>query len=291
MQKMPIAELLAEARPRLRSAVFEISAREAPLLLGHLLGWSEAQVRARSDRTVEADVATHYFRLIERRLSGEPVAYLLGQREFYGRDFFVDERVLIPRPETEHIVEVALELTLPSRPKILDIGTGSGCLAITLAAEIPQSRVVAADLSPAALAVMDRNRRRHGSTDQLSDRVLAVGSDLTTSLRLGAFDLVVSNPPYVDRQELPTMSLEVKDYEPHMALFAPGHGGSVIERLLDATHAMRPGAYLLMEIGYDQGEWLTEATTTRSHLDLIELRKDLSGIPRTGVLRRNDSAS
>lgn len=279
---MTIADLLAAAKPRLRAAPFDISPREATLLLGHLLGWSEAQVRARNDRWVEPSLATRYRAWIDRRIEGEPVAYLLQEREFFGRTFFVDDRVLIPRPETEHIVEVALKLPLPSAPRILDIGCGSGCLALTLAAELPSARVVAVDLSAAALAVTDDNRRRH----QLQERVLVAASDLSSGLRLEGFDLVVSNPPYIDPAERTTLSPEVTRYEPHLALFADGDGKALVERLLDDAKPMRSGAFLVMEIGYDQGEWLRRAVAHRDHLQWVEIRNDLAGIPRTGVLRR-----
>ncbi len=277
-----IAELLTDAREQLRRPSFEIPGREAALLLGHLLGWSEAQVRARSDRRVDDDLAKRYRGWIERRCLGEPVAYLLGEREFFGRTFQVDDRVLIPRPETEHIVEIALQLALPVGPQILDIGTGSGCLAITLAAEIPAAKVVATDLSPGALAVMDHNRKQLG----VADRAHGVVTDLASGLRLSGFDLVVSNPPYVARHEMASMSPEVTDFEPHLALFAPDAGRRLLLRLLETASALRPGVHLLIEIGYDQGDWLEGAVAGYPHLELLAIRRDLSGIPRTAVLRR-----
>src|SRR4029079_11845729 len=142
-----IRQLLAEARPRLAATSFGAPPREALLLLGHVLGLSEAQALARGDSDVPARAEARFRELLERRLTGEPAAYLMGEREFYGRPFFVDSRVLIPRPETEHVVEEALAASLPKRPRILDVGTGSGCLAVTLALEIPGSCVVATDLS------------------------------------------------------------------------------------------------------------------------------------------------
>ena len=149
--------LLVEARRRLAAAPFAPPAREAGLLLAHALGVSEAQVLARHDEDVPAAAADRFLALLERRLAGEPFAYLTGEREFYGRGFRVDRRVLIPRPETEHLVEAALALPLPPGPRILDLGTGSGCLAVTLAAELPAATVVATDLSLAALAVARAN--------------------------------------------------------------------------------------------------------------------------------------
>lgn len=280
--QITIAELLTEAREQLRRTSFEVPGREASLLLGHLLGWSEAQVRARSDHPVGGAPASRFRRWIERRCQGEPVAYLLGEREFYGRPFRVDDRVLIPRPETEHIVEIALDLPLPAKARILDIGTGSGCLAVTLAAELPQAHVVATDLSPHALAVMAHNRRHLG----VGDRVHGIATDLASGLKLESFDLVVSNPPYVAPAEMASMSPEVTGFEPHLALFAPDEGRRLIVRLLEMTGALRPEAHLLIEIGYDQGDWLEASVGAYPHLELLEIRRDLSGIARTAVLRR-----
>jgi release factor glutamine methyltransferase len=240
-------QLLAEARPRLAATPFGAPPREAAFLLGHVLGLRETQVLARPERPVPDEAAARFRALVERRLTGEPVAYLTGEREFYGRVFHVDGRVLIPRPETEHVVEEALKLDLPEAPRVLDVGTGSGCLAVTLALEIPRARVVATDLSPGALEVAAGNSRRLGA------RVSFVRLDLTRGLDLSRFDLVVSNPPYVDRADAPTLSPEVCNFEPHLALFAPGAGGdSVLARLFAECGELPPGATLLVEIGYGQ---------------------------------------
>jgi len=197
-----IDQLLAEARPRLAATSFGAPAREASLLLGRVLGLSEAQILAHGEREVPDEAAERFRHLLERRLTGEPTAYLFGEREFYGRSFQVDPRVLIPRPETEHLVEAALTEPLPDRPWILDVGTGSGILAVTLALESPEARVVATDVSPGALAVALANARHLG----VRDRVFPVGADLARGLDLGRFDLVVSNPPYIDWSDAPTLS-------------------------------------------------------------------------------------
>src|SRR4051812_41376755 len=207
-----IGQLLAEARPLLAATPFGASPREARLLLGHVLGLSEARMIARQETEVPPEAERRFRDLLARRLAGEPVSYLTGEREFWGRSFAVDSRVLIPRPETEHLVEVALSEWLPEQPWILDVGTGSGILAVTLALETPGSRVVATDLSPGALAVAAGNARRLGAGPQVS----LVRTDLTAGLDLSRFDLVVSNPPYVDRAEMPEMSPEVYDFEPHL---------------------------------------------------------------------------
>src|ERR1700674_5912187 len=222
-----LGDLLRDRRRRLGVTAFA-PPREAALLLGAVLGLSEAQVMARDDQPVPPAAAARFEALLARRLGGEPVAYLLGEREFYRRSFAVDERVLIPRPETEHLVEAALTLALPPAPRILDVGTGSGCLAVTLALELTGARVVAADLSPAALAVAAGNARRHG----VAGRVAAAASDLIAAFDLSRFDLVVSNPPYVDPGDAPALSPEVCNFEPHLALFSPDSGDAVLARLI-----------------------------------------------------------
>jgi len=276
-----IGQLLAEARPRLAATPFGASTREALLLLGYVLGLSEAQVLAREDGEVSAAAERQFRELLERRLGGEPAAYLLGEREFYGRSFYVDPRVLIPRPETEHIIEAALAEALPAAPWILDVGTGSGCLAVTLALEIPGARAVATDLSPGALAVAAKNARRLGA----ADRVSLVRTDLTEGLDLSRFDLVVSNPPYVDRSEIPEISPEVCHFEPHLALFPPGTGDSILARLFAGCAELRSGVPLAVEIGRGQLD-AARRHAEAAGLDLINVLQDYSGISRVLVLRR-----
>lgn len=276
-----IGQLLVEARPRLAATPFGASTREALLLLGHVLGLSEAQVLAREDGEVEPSAERRFRELLERRLTGEPVAYLLGEREFYDRSFCVDPRVLIPRPETEHVVEAALAEALPEAPRILDVGTGSGCLAVTLALEVPGARVVATDLSAGALAVAAKNARRLGA----ADRVSLVRTDLTDGLDLSRFDLAVSNPPYVDRSEIPEISPEVCRFEPHLALFPPGAGDAILARLFARCAELRSGIALAVEIGRGQ---LDDARrhAEAAGLDLASVREDYAGIPRVLVLRK-----
>jgi release factor glutamine methyltransferase len=272
--------LLREGRRRLAATPFA-SPREGALLLGKVLGLSEAQVMARDDQTVPAAAAARFAGLLARRLGGEPVAYLLGEKEFYGRAFMVDERVLIPRPETEHVVEAVLGLELPPAPRLLDLGTGSGCLAVTLALELRGARVTASDLSPGALAVAAANARRHGA----SGRVGGVASDLAAAFDLARFDLVVANPPYVDPGEAPGLSPEVCNFEPHLALFSPGGGDSILARLFAECAALRPGVPLVVEIGCGQLEAARRRAAT-SALELVAVRHDYAGVPRVLVLRR-----
>jgi release factor glutamine methyltransferase len=279
-----VGELLREGRRRLGATAFA-PPREATLLLAAVLGLSEAQVMARDDEPVPPAAAARFAALLARRLRGEPVAYLLGGREFYGRRFAVDQRVLIPRPETEHVVEAALALRLPPAPRILDVGTGSGCLAVTLALELPGAAVVAADLSPGALAVAAANARRHGA----GGRVALVASDLTAALDLARFDLVVSNPPYVDPGEAPDLSPEVCHFEPHLALFSPGSGTATLARLFRECARLRPGVPLVVEIGSGQLD-AAYRHAAAADLEIVAVRRDYAGIPRVLVLRRRPPA-
>jgi len=275
-----IRDLLADARARLAAAPFEPQPREAALLLGRVLGLSEAQTLARDDREVEPPAAERFRELLVRRLGGEPVAYLFGEREFYGRTFHVDRRVLIPRPETEHVVEEALA-TLPTAPWILDVGTGSGCLAVTLALEIPGARVVATDVSPGALAVAAGNARRLGA----GGRVHPVGTDLARGLDLSRFDLVVSNPPYIDPADAPSLSAEVLSFEPHLALFAPGEGDSILSRLFAELRGLRSRVRLIVEIGDGQLAVARQRAEAEGWL-FVDARADYAGIPRVLTLER-----
>lgn len=274
-----IAELLAEGRRTLAAAPLRPGAREAGLLLGRVLGWAEARVLAHPEAEVDPAAAERFRDWLTRRAGGEPIAYLFGEREFYGRTFRVDSRVLIPRPETEHLIETALAIELPAVPRLLDLGTGSGCLAITLALELPGARAVAADVSPAALAVARRN------ATELGARVDLVAADLGAALQLGAFDLVVSNPPYIAPEEAPTISPEIVRHEPARALFASRGGLAVIARLLDELAPLRPGAWMAVEIGHRHSDEVRDLAAG-SAFELVELRGDLAGIPRVALLRR-----
>lgn len=277
-----IGELLRAGRARLSAAPLAPPSREAALLLGRVLGLSEAQVLARDERPVDPSDALRFEEWIERRAGGEPVAYLLGEREFYGRVFRVDPRVLIPRPETEHLIERALATPLPSHPRILEVGAGSGCIAVTLACELPAARLVATDLSAGALAVARSNAIRLGA----AVRVAWVRTDLFAGIALDTIDLLVSNPPYVDRTEAAEMSPEVCNFEPHLALFPPGGGGvETISRLLASAAPLRPGVRVLLEIGRGQLE-AVESSARAAGFDLLAAQPDYAGIPRVAVLAR-----
>lgn len=281
-----VAETLARARQRLAAAPFAPSPREAALLLGHVLGWGEAKVLAHDDESLAAPEAARFEHLLSRRLGGEPVAYLVGHREFYGRPFRVDRRVLIPRPETEHLVEAALVALAeagsgPRRRRVLDIGTGSGCLAVTLALEAPAARVTASDLSLGALALAADNAHR------LAADVRFAAADLTSAFSLDRFDLVVSNPPYIDPAVAPSLSSEVVEHEPGLALFAAEAGRAAIRQLLIACgQGLAVGARLLLEVGHDQAAAVLEGAAA-SGLQTEGVVYDYAGIPRVVRLRRS----
>jgi len=277
-----IAEVLANARHRLSLTPFEAPRREGALLLGAVLGLTEAQILARGEEQIPEESGARFQDLLERRLQGEPVAYLLGEREFYGRPFSVDSRVLIPRPETEHLVEAILDEDLGEAPRILDIGTGSGCLAVTLALELPRARLTATDISSASLAVARENAHRH----EVADRVRLLLLDGVRGLDLAAFDLVASNPPYVDPQDEGQLSVEVRGFEPHQALFAPEGGFEVLRRLLDGARTLRPTAFMALEIGFGQLETLREEIEARG-LTFHRVIQDYAGIARTVVIRND----
>lgn len=274
-------ELILEGRKRLHDTPFAHAPREANLLLAHIMGWTEVELLARDDRSPTEAQLQSYREAITRRASGEPIAYILGQKEFYGRTFRVDNRVLIPRPETEHLVEEVLKLELEDQPTILDIGTGSGCLAVTLALELADSRVIATDLSPAPLAVAAGNARLH----RVDSRIAFVAADLTSGLDLQTIDLVVSNPPYIATDAASGLSPEILDFEPHAALFAGPGGVDLIRRLLDQLRHLRPDVWIALEIGFDQEARLHELASNPSYRS-VAVSPDYAGRPRIARLQR-----
>ena len=283
-----IADLLGEAKRLLVRAPFSPSPREAHLLLGRVLGLSEAALLARTERRVSRAEEAAFRKVLERRLTGEPVAYLLGEREFYGRPFAVDRRVLVPRPETEHLVETVLALELPEHARVLDVGVGSGAIAGTLALERPGWSVTATEIAPGALAVSAANARRLGA------RLGLVAADLVAGLDLFPFDLLVSNPPYVARSEAPDLSLEVTRFEPDAALYGthpaePGEasddGTALTARLLRQAEALRPGTPVVLEIGSARAAAVRELAAA-GPWRLERVVPDYAGFDRVVVLRR-----
>lgn len=217
--------------------------------------------------------------LLQRRFSGEPLQYIRRRCDFYGRELFVDDRVLVPRPETELLVEAVLQRA-PAGGRVLDVGTGSGCIALSIERERPDLRVAAVDRSVAALAVARRNLASHSS------RVALAGSDLLSSLRV-AFDVIASNPPYVPFGEYEELAVEVRIHEPREAVTPGPRGTEIIERLLDESPAMMtPRGFLVMEVGYGQ-EAVVRALAVRYRYVVEAFLPDLAGIPRVVVLSRD----
>lgn len=276
-----VGELMREGREELRREGSRDAGRESALLLGSLLGCGEAQVLARDHEPVAPETEARFRAHLGRRVAGEPMAYLVGNREFYGRNFRVDDRVLVPRPETEHLVEIALGLPLPAAARALDLGTGSGCIAVTLAAERPGWRVTATDLSLGALAVARANARRHA----VAERVRGVAADLTAGLALDRFDLVVANPPYVEVHVVPHLSRDVRDFEPRLALVGGERGTETVERLIAELAALTAGTWVVLEVGFGQADPVA-AIAAAGPFDRIATRPDLSGIERNVVFRR-----
>lgn len=277
-----LRELLQVGRSALAGRGINSPGREATRLLGLLTGLSETALLAADDRAAAPELEQRYRILVTRRAGGEPLAYLVGQREFFGRRFSVDRHVLIPRPETEHLVEIALGLPLPEGAHVLDVGTGSGAIAVTLAAERPGWRLVATDRSLGALALARANAARHG----VAARVSALAADLLAGLDLGRFALLVSNPPYVDPAELDALPRDVRDWEPVAALVSPGGGTRVAERLLAEAKALAPGAFVALEHGASQRAQLLAAAERLGGYELVEARADLAGLARDVVFRR-----
>ncbi len=268
-------EFDADLQQCLRQASHKLDSRlEAEILLAHALDKGRSWLYAHAMTRPDTAQMQAFSNLLERRLAGEPIAYLTGKREFFGRDFIVNKDVLIPRPETEHLVERALELPLPARARVIDIGTGSGCIALTLAAERPAWQVAAADLSPPALAVADQNRRRLGL-----EQVELVHSDLLAELQDREFDLIISNPPYVATGD-PHLDQGDLRFEPALALACDGNGLKLIMQLIEqARRQLVAGGWLLIEHGHEQGEpvaSLFEGTGFQQ----IKTETDLAGLPR-----------
>ena len=284
---MTIAEALREAATALRVAGLSEPRREAGSLLSHVVGRDSAFLITHADETL-TDAERETFRdAVARRAAGEPFQYIAGRQEFYGLEFEVTPEVLIPRPETELLVESALELLKGTdAPFVCDVGTGSGCIAVALLHERQDARGLALDLSPAALAVAARNAERHG----VAGRLRLLVSDCFDALGAGGhegvpFDMVVSNPPYVAESALEGLQREVREHEPRVALTPGGDGLSVISRLLtDAPRFLKPRGHLLLEIGFDQHERVG-ALVDPAVWTLLDIHKDLQGIPRTVALR------
>lgn len=253
------------------------------MLARHVLGWDRAVFITRARDVPPASFEAEYHSLIQRRLRREPVALIVGHREFWNLDFEVTGDVLVPRPETELIIEVATELASDGMAfrRIVDVGTGSGCLAVALATEFPRSVVTATDVSAAALAVARRNAARHG----VAERVTFVECDLLEGVH-EMLELIVSNPPYIPDGDASTLQPEVARFEPRAALIGGPDGLAVIRRLLvGAKQRLAVGGRLVIEFGFGQ-DAAVAALASGAGWRVIELRRDLQQIPRVAVLGR-----
>jgi release factor glutamine methyltransferase len=297
----------------------------AELLLLHVLGRNRSWLYAHPEEIVSDADGQRFFDLIARRAAGEPTQHLTGKQEFWGLEFEVNPDVLIPRPETEHVIEVALDrLALrelrAGRPQksageglqIADIGTGSGCIAIALAKELPAANFYATDISPAALAVAHRNAQRHAVADRIhflesnlldapvgaqqaapqpgkitnsASRIDLLPSPIT-SRQSPLFDLIVSNPPYIGRREAPSLAREVRDHEPHAALFGGEEGYELYADLItqSALH-LRPGGIVVLELGHSSLAAVQPLLDTPDWIN-VGVTNDLAGIPRVLAAER-----
>jgi release factor glutamine methyltransferase len=287
---MTLAEHVSAGRSRMSGAGIGEgeAAVDAEVLARRLLGWDRAQYLANAREEAPAWFGELYRRWTDRRAGREPVSIIVGGREFWGLEFEVSRDVLTPRPETELVVEEARICAAERGPNhggptvIVDVGTGSGCLAVSLAREVPGARIVATDISRAALEVARRNARRHGVTG----RVAFVHASLLEAIATPV-DLVVSNPPYVPTGEMRGLPPEVRDFEPAVALAGGTDGLDVVRELTrQARRALAPGGWLVCEFGHGQEHGVRAAIGAAEGLELVRVRPDLQRIPRVAVARR-----
>ena len=257
----------------------------AELLLMHVAPCDRSYLYTYPEKDLPTEATERYFQLIAERATGKPTQYITGHQEFWGRDFEVTPDVLIPRPETEHVVETVLDyiarrnLSKRASLRIVDVGTGSGCIILALASELPNAQLFGTDISPAALAVARRNAARLGQ----ADRVQFVEADLLSCFPQdddsGAFDFVVSNPPYVSEDEIDMVQREVREFEPRVAWGGLEPGEKIYRRLFEQAYTvLRPGGSIVVEIGYSKRDAVV-ALLGDGWSD-IEVRSDLAGIPR-----------
>jgi release factor glutamine methyltransferase len=295
---------LREAIAQLEAASVSSAALAAELLLMHTLGQDRAWLYAHPEHALDAAAREEYFALIARRAAGAPTQHLTGHQEFWGLDFEVTPDVLIPRPETENLIEVSLERLgisnaahdAPRRNaelRIADVGTGSGCIAIALAHELPAAQIIATDISPAALEVARRNATRH----HVAERIKFIDCNLLeaflhesqfTNHESRPFDLIASNPPYIARQEAATLAREVRDHEPDSALYGGETGVELYAPLIaQAAKLLKPRGILVLELGHNSAEHVAPLLSTPEWTDLV-FTKDLAGIARVASARRSE---
>ncbi len=288
--QLDVRAALKEAMGRLRAAQVSSHTLAAELLLMHALGRDRTWLYTNPESVLDVSAVGTYFALVARRAAGEPTQYLTGRQEFWGLEFEVTPAVLIPRPETEHVIEVALErlgargikidmITGAPSPKlrVADVGTGSGCIAVALAHELPHAEITATDISAAALEVAQRN----AALQAVVNRVHFIECDLLTGIVGAPFDLIVSNPPYVARSDSATLAREVRDHEPHAALFGGPTGVEIYSRLIEQAGALlRAGGILVLELGYNSADEVRKMFHVQHHWANVSVTNDLAGIPR-----------
>ena len=300
---MQLKQSLILAVERLTAAHAPSPRLNAELLIMFTLDCDRAYLYAHPEREITPDETRRYHEALARRATGVPAQYITGHQEFWGLDFIVSPAVLIPRPETEHLVEAVLEIvssaetkqrqqqkqrqqprtgvSAPHNLRIVDVGTGAGAIALALAKELPSAEIHATDISAAALEVARANAARHDFTS----RIKFHQQDLLTGFPHGEFDFIVSNPPYVGESEEDSVQLEVRKFEPRNAVFAGPAGLEVIERLIpQAREALRPGGWLVFEIS---GTIADRVLGLLSRWDEVEIRNDLQGIARVAIARKH----
>jgi len=284
---LTLGEALATARTRLeRVGIQPAEARlDVDFYARTILGWDRARFLTSQTQPVPDALEPRFSEWIERREHHEPSAYIVGEREFWGLTLRVTPAVLIPRPETEFIVEEALRLVRAEPPaaslRMADIGTGSGCIAVALAHELPQARLVATDVSADALVIASENASRHG----VANRIDIVQTSYLDGVD-GVFDVIAANPPYVREGDKPALARDVR-HEPDVALFGGPTGLRHIDAVLDsAVEKMRPGGWFVMEFGFGQEDQVRELVDARPELRLDHVRADLQGLPRTAIMQR-----
>lgn len=258
--------------------------RDAELLLRFVFECRREDLLANPLREITAQQSERFNQLIAERVSGRPIQYILGTQQFWGLEFFVNPDVLIPRPETEHLVESALDLVWTNGAFcVVDVGTGSGAIAIAIAKERPLAQILALDISAAALEVARANAERH----QLAGRIEFIEADLLSGVDPASCDMIVSNPPYVAESERASLAAEVREHEPAVALFSGATGYEIYQRLLpQAMHALKPQGWLLLEIGYGQQATIRDMLE-RNGYSAIRFVADLQGIPRVAIAQKS----
>jgi release factor glutamine methyltransferase len=293
-----------DVRTALKNGIAQLRAVNVPsftlaaeLLLLHALGRNRTWIYSHPEEEISSLAAQQYFSLLARRAAGEPTQHLTGKQEFWGLEFEVTPDVLIPRPETEHLIEVALDRlavrelragrkqTLTGEGlQIADIGTGSGCIAVAVAKELPGATIYASDVSPAALAVAQRNAVRHSVSNQIRFLESSLLEGVSRSPR--SFDLIVSNPPYIGRREAPTLMREVRDHEPEIALYGGEEGYELYADLITQAAAhVKPGGLLVLELGHNSLR-AVQPLLDAPNWTKVAVTNDLAGIPRVLAAER-----